>query len=51
MQAVIHIVNAVLLPAQSALNGAPAPAPMMMMMGASSGAAAPKAAAAAPMMG
>ena len=31
MQAVVHVIDTVLLPAQYALNGAPAPAPMMAM--------------------
>lgn len=31
VQAIIHVVDTVLLPAQYALNGAPAPAPMMAM--------------------
>ncbi len=39
VQAIVHVVDAVLLAAQYALNGAPAPAPMMM--GAMGGAMAP----------
>ncbi len=30
VQAIVHVIDAVLLPAQYALNGAPAPAPMIM---------------------
>ncbi len=39
VQAIVHVIDAVLLPAQYALNGAPAPAPMMS--GAMEGAMAP----------